>query len=57
MALGKAEILISDVGILLRHIQSITGHRSFAALERYFGITEQQKENPIFTLFFYSVLI
>ncbi|MEA5504842.1 site-specific integrase [Halotia wernerae UHCC 0503] len=43
---------MSDSGVPLRHIQSISGHRSLAALERYLGVTEQQKENAISTLVF-----
>ncbi|MHC5826959.1 MAG: tyrosine-type recombinase/integrase, partial [Nostoc sp.] len=43
---------MSDAGVPLRHIQSISGHRSLAALERYLGVTEQQKENAISTLVF-----
>lgn len=31
---------------------TISGHRSLAALERYLGVTEQQKENAISTLVF-----
>jgi integrase/recombinase XerD len=43
---------MSDAGIPLRHIQSISGHRSLAALERYLGVTDQHKENAIATLVF-----
>jgi integrase/recombinase XerD len=43
---------MSDAGVPLRHIQSISGHLSLAALERYLGVTEQQKENAISTLVF-----
>jgi integrase/recombinase XerD len=43
---------MSDASVPLRHIQSISGHRSLAALERYLGVTEQQKENAISTLVF-----
>lgn len=43
---------MSDSGIPLRHIQSISGHRTLAALERYLGVTDQQKENAIATLDF-----
>jgi integrase/recombinase XerD len=43
---------MSDAGIPLRHIQSISGHRSLAALERYLGVTDQHKENAIAALNF-----
>lgn len=43
---------MSDAGIPLRHIQSISGHRTLAALERYLEVTDQQKENAIATLEF-----
>jgi integrase/recombinase XerD len=43
---------MSDAGVPLRHIQSISGHRSLAALERYLGVTDVQKENAISTLNF-----
>lgn len=43
---------MSDAGVPLRHIQSISGHRTLAALERYLGVTEQQKESAIATLVF-----
>lgn len=43
---------MSDAGVPLRHIQSISGHRTLAALERYLGVTEQQKQNAISTLNF-----
>jgi integrase/recombinase XerD len=36
----------------LRHIQSISGHRTLAALERYLGVTDQQKQSAIATLNF-----
>ncbi|MEH2296120.1 integrase [Nostoc sp.] len=38
---------MSDAGISLRHIQEISGHRTLAALERYLGVTEKQKQNAI----------
>ncbi len=38
---------MSDAGVPLRHIQAISGHRTLAALERYLGVTDQQKENGI----------
>ncbi|ELS02732.1 site-specific recombinase XerD [Xenococcus sp. PCC 7305] len=44
---------MSDSGVPLRHIQAISGHRTLAALERYLGVTEQQKENAIAALNFY----
>lgn len=43
---------MSDQGVPLRHIQAISGHRTLAALERYLGVTEQQKLNAIATLNF-----
>ena len=43
---------MSNSGVPLRHIQSISGHRSLAALERYLGVTDQQKESAISTLVF-----
>ncbi len=42
----------SDAGIPLRHIQEISGHRTLAALERYLGVTEKQKQNAISALDF-----
>lgn len=39
-------------GVPLRHIQSISGHRSLSALELYLGVTEEQKESAIATLVF-----
>ena len=43
---------MSDAGVPLRHIQAISGHKTLAALERYLGVTEQQKESAISTLDF-----
>ncbi len=43
---------MSDAGVPLRHIQAISGHKTLAALERYLGVTEQQKETAISTLDF-----
>ena len=43
---------MSDAGVPLRHIQSISGHRTLASLERYLGVTDQQKQNAIATLDF-----
>nr|WP_292750157.1 tyrosine-type recombinase/integrase [Nostoc sp. NMS4] len=43
---------MSDAGIPLRHIQEISGHRTLAALERYLGVTEKQKQNAISALDF-----
>ena len=43
---------MSDAGVPLRHIQAISGHRTLAALERYLGVTEVQKENAILMLDF-----
>ena len=43
---------MSDAGVPLRHIQSISGHRSLSALELYLGVTDQHKENAIAVLNF-----
>ena len=43
---------MSDAGVPLRHIQAITGHRTLAALERYLGVTDKQKQHAISTLDF-----
>ncbi len=43
---------MSDAGVPLRHIMAISGHRTLAALERYLGVTEQQKDTAISTLDF-----
>ena len=43
---------MSDSGVPLRHIMAISGHRTLAALERYLGVTEQQKDTAISTLDF-----
>ena len=43
---------MSDAGVPLRHIQAISGHRTLASLERYLGVTEQQKESAIAKLDF-----
>jgi integrase/recombinase XerD len=45
---------MSDAGVPvpLRHIQSISGHRTLAALERYLGVTDEQKKSAIATLVF-----
>jgi integrase/recombinase XerD len=43
---------MSDAGVPLRHIQAISGHRSLSALERYLGVTEQQKQSAIASLDF-----
>ncbi len=43
---------MSDAGVPLRHIQAISGHKTLSALERYLGVTEQQKETAISTLDF-----
>lgn len=43
---------MSDAGVPLRHIQEISGHRTLAALERYLGVTDEQKQNAIATLIF-----
>ncbi len=44
--------MMSDSGVPLRHIQSISGHRTLAALERYLGVTPKQKQSAISTLIF-----
>jgi integrase/recombinase XerD len=43
---------MSDAGVPLRHIQAISGHRTLAALERYLGVTDKQKQSAIATLDF-----
>jgi integrase/recombinase XerD len=43
---------MSDAGVPLRHIQIISGHRTLASLERYLGVTDQQKQSAITTLNF-----
>ncbi len=43
---------MSDAGVPLRHIQAISGHRSLSALERYLGVTDQQKQSAIHALDF-----
>ena len=43
---------MSDAGVPLRHIQAISGHKTLASLERYLGVTEEQKETAISTLDF-----
>lgn len=43
---------MSDAGIPLRHVQTISGHRTLKALEAYLGVTEQQKADAIATLDF-----
>ena len=43
---------MSDAGVPLRHIQAISGHRTLAALERYLGVTDKQKQQAISTLNF-----
>ncbi len=43
---------MSDAGIPLKHIQAISGHKTLASLERYLGVTEQQKQRAISTLDF-----
>lgn len=45
---------MSDAGVPLRHIQAISGHRTLASLERYLGVTEEQKQTAIATLNFYT---
>ena len=43
---------MSDAGVPLRHIQAISGHRTLGSLERYLGVTDQQKQNAISVLDF-----
>ncbi len=43
---------MSGAGVPLRHIQAISGHRSLSALERYLGVTDQQKQSAIHALDF-----
>lgn len=43
---------MSDAGVPLRHIQAISGHHSLSALERYLGVTDQQKQSAIHALDF-----
>ncbi len=43
---------MSDCGIPLRVIQEVSGHRTLGALERYLGVTEQQKQTAISVLDF-----
>ena len=43
---------MSDAGVPRWHIQAISGHKTLAALERYLGVTEQQKQTAISTLDF-----
>lgn len=43
---------MSDGGVPLRHIQAISGHKTLSSLERYLGVTEQQKETAISMLDF-----
>lgn len=46
---------MSNANIPLRHIQSISGHRSLGALERYLGVTDQHKESAIAALNFDTI--
>ena len=41
---------MSDAGVPLRHIQSISGHANLAALQRYLGVTDEQKKKAISNL-------
>lgn len=43
---------MSDAGIPLRHIQSISGHTSLAALQRYLGVKEDDKLKAVQSLTF-----
>jgi len=42
-----------NVGVPMRHIQSISGHRTLAALARYLDVTEEQKQSAISALNFW----
>lgn len=44
--------VMSDGGIPLRHIQSISGHKTLSALERYLEVTDDQKRQAIAKLVF-----
>ena len=48
----RTALTLRERGIPLRHIQEISGHRTLAALERYLGVTEKQKQNAISALDF-----
>lgn len=41
-----------NAGVPMRHIQSISGHRTLAALSRYLDVTDEQKQSAIFSLNF-----
>ncbi|MBV8887459.1 MAG: tyrosine-type recombinase/integrase [Chroococcidiopsidaceae cyanobacterium CP_BM_RX_35] len=41
-----------NAGVPTRHIQSISGHRTLAALARYLDVTEEQKQSAISALNF-----
>ncbi len=41
-----------NAGVPMRHIQSISGHRTLAALARYLDVTDEQKQSAIFSLNF-----
>ncbi len=43
---------MSNQGVPLRHIQSISGHKSLSALQSYLGVKEEEKFNAINTLSF-----
>jgi integrase/recombinase XerD len=43
---------MSNAGIPLRHIQDISGHRTLSALERYLGVTDEQRLSAIHSLVF-----
>ena len=44
--------VMSDGGVPLRHIQSISGHKTLSALERYLDVSDEQKLNAIAKLSF-----
>lgn len=43
---------MSNSGVPLQHIQSISGHKTLAALEKYLGVTDKQKKQAIASLNF-----
>jgi integrase/recombinase XerD len=43
---------MSDGGIPLRHIQSISGHKTLSALERYLDVSDSHKRSAIAKLSF-----
>lgn len=43
-----------NAGVPMRHIQSISGHRTLAALAKYLDVTDEQKQSAIFSLNFWA---